>query len=160
MKPFENKFLTPAEGDVVFGTNGIRRKPNYMGSQPYLGLTSLAPESANPNPEDVAMQPLIDKGTEDAIIPGPEAEMDIARGEPTPAPADSTGDLDAIQSIVNNPALPEVIEKLKLAKQHNPAFGPAFRAAYQATIAKQRGQSNVPAGGLQGLGPQGQGGPR
>jgi hypothetical protein len=157
MKPFENQFLTPAEGDVVFGTTGIRRKPNQMGSQPYLGLASLAPDSENPNPEDAAMQPLINKGTEDAIMPGPEAEMDVLRGEPAPAPAADMGDQEAIQSIVNNPAFPQIIEKLKLAKQNNPAFGPAFREAYEAQMAKMGGgrAAHKAPGGLSGLGPSG-----
>ena len=49
------------------------------------------------------MQPMINKGTEKAIMPGPEAEMDLARGESVP-PAADMGDQEAIKQIVNNPA--------------------------------------------------------
>jgi hypothetical protein len=128
MNAFQNRFQTPAEGDVLFGTNGIRRKKNYLNDQPNLGLSAVAPDGAIANPEDAAMQPLMEKGDAEAIMPEQQNDMNAARGE---AEGD---DMAAIQSIINNPALPDVLEKLKLAKQSNPAFGPAFRAAYQAQL--------------------------
>ena len=134
MNPFQNRFLTPAEGDVVFGTNGIRRKPGYLNDQPNLGLSAVAPGAPQANPEDAEMQPMIDKGTDAAIQPGPEGDLEVLRGEPTPAEAAPapTNLHDAIE-LVQQPGYIQ-------AQLKNPRF---LEALKQVSAMAQRGEGPI-----------------
>lgn len=134
---FQNRFETEPEGDVLFGTNGIRRNPDALKNG--LGLSQFAPEAPTAEPEDALFDSMKAQSTPGAIISEPESEMAQVRGEPDPS---------AVLSAMGIPQdmMKLVMDKLRVAQQ-NPAFGQAYQqglAAGQAALRKSGpGLSNL-----------------